>query len=90
MRSVHGIVFPQGRRKFETGLAELLIDPAGAGLSPRIVELLGQMQAEWRDLDWRIADLDEEFATRDHVHFGAQWQAGLCAPLPTLRRHPRG
>lgn len=58
-----GIVFPKGRRRLELGLAGLL----GAefpGVSSRVGRLLADMQAEWRELDRRIAELDDELATR--------------------------
>ena len=59
-----GLVFPQGRRQFEQALAELLTGTETADLSPRIRQLLVDMQAEWQDLDRRIAALDDEFAER--------------------------
>lgn len=59
-----GLVFPQGRRQFEQSLAELLTGDETADLSPRIRQLLVAMQAEWQDLERRIAALDDEFAER--------------------------
>ena len=59
-----GLVFPQGRRQFEQALAELLTGDETADLSPRIRQLVVDMQAEWQDLDRRIAALDDEFAER--------------------------
>jgi transposase len=59
-----GLVFPQGRRRFEVELAALLAEGETAGLSPRIRQLLVDLQAEWQDLDRRIGALDDEFAER--------------------------
>jgi len=56
-----GIIVPQGRHKLEHELAVLIDDKQGAGLSPRIVKLIRDMQAEWSDLDRRIEDFDDEF-----------------------------
>jgi transposase len=56
-----GIVVAQGRRKLASCLDELLLadDPP---LSARMVELLGDLAARWRELDRRIAGFDDEFA----------------------------
>jgi transposase len=59
-----GIVFPQGRRKLEIGLADLLAGEGAAGLSARMRRLLADMQVEWRDLDRRITAFDTELAER--------------------------
>jgi transposase len=57
-----GIAVPQGRRKLELALDELLRgDVAGAGaLSPRLRALLRDMRDERGQLDRRIAALDAE------------------------------
>jgi transposase len=55
-----GIAMPQGRRKLEQRLPEILADET-AGLSPRMRHLVADLQAEWRALDRRIAELDAEF-----------------------------
>ena len=58
-----GIVVPQGRRKLERRLALILEgQEEGKELNPRMRLLLGDMQAQWRDLDERIAGFDAEFA----------------------------
>ena len=58
-----GIVVPQGRRKLERRLALILEgQEEGKELNPRMRLLLGDMQAQWRDLDQRIAGFDAEFA----------------------------
>src|SRR5829696_1327720 len=57
-----GIVVPQGRRKLEVRLLELLAD-APPELSARIKALLEDMHEQWRQLDERIAAFDDEFAT---------------------------
>ena len=58
-----GCAMPQGRRKFEQRLEEMLAQ-TDRPLSPRILALLGDMRAQWRDLDRRIAALDAEFTAR--------------------------
>jgi transposase len=58
-----GLTVPQGRRKLEQHLAAIL-DSEGACLSPRIRLLLVGLQAEWAELDRRIAAFDDEFAAR--------------------------
>ena len=55
-----GIAMPQGRRKLEQRLPEILAEET-AGLSPRMRHLVADLQAEWRALDLRIAQLDAEF-----------------------------
>jgi transposase len=64
-----GVVAPQGRRKLEAALAELLDGTAAAEgrqapLSPRIRALVEDMRAEWAGLDRRIEGYDDEFAAR--------------------------
>jgi transposase len=58
-----GIAIAQGRRRLERQLAEML---AGEDLqlSPRIRSLLEDMQAEWRQIDRRIEQFDNEFAAQ--------------------------
>jgi transposase len=58
-----GLAIPQGRRKLEQRLEEMLAR-ADLPLSPRILALLADMRARWRDLDRRIAALDAEFTAR--------------------------
>jgi transposase len=58
-----GLVVPKGRRKLEHWLA-LLDEAPELSLSPRMLALIDDMRAQWRELDRRIADLDDEFAER--------------------------
>jgi transposase len=51
-----GIAMPQGRRKLQQRLPEILADET-AGLSPRMRHLVADLQAEWRALDLHIAEL---------------------------------
>ena len=55
-----GQIVPQGRAKLLARLDALLVDPEAA-LSPRILELIADMQARWRVLDSRIGAFDDEF-----------------------------
>jgi transposase len=59
-----GIAFPQGRRKLEMGLADLLSGSGTSGVSERMRLLLADMQTEWQDLDRRIAAFDVELAEK--------------------------
>ena len=54
-----GIAAPQGRRKLEQRLPEIL-DDADHGLWPRVRELLAELRAEWQELDRRVPDIDAE------------------------------
>jgi transposase len=56
-----GIIVPQGRRKLELHLAALLAGEE-VPLSARTRALIEDMRVEWRELDRRIAALDDEFA----------------------------
>ena len=56
-----GIIVPQGRRKLELRLTEVLATEQPS-LSPRTRLLIEDMQAQWRELDQRIAAFDDEFA----------------------------
>jgi transposase len=56
-----GLVAPQSKRKLEQFLAVLMDEQAGAGLSPRMILLVADARAQWRELDWRIAAFDAEF-----------------------------
>lgn len=55
-----GIIFPAGRRKFELGLDDMLLDH-GELVSPRVRKLADELRAEWRSLDARIEALNGEF-----------------------------
>ena len=59
-----GTVVPQGRRKLEQHLATMLDDESDCTLSPRVQRLISDMWSEWRELDRRIAEFDNEFAAR--------------------------
>ena len=56
-----GLVFPQGRRKFETAVGILVTDPQ-AQIGARIQALVAEIREEWANLDGRIEALDREFA----------------------------
>ena len=68
-----GIVVPEGRRRLELRLEELLAAEQ-ASLGPRIRLLIEDMRAQWRELDRRILAFDDEFA--------AQARADEAARLP--------
>ena len=57
-----GIVIPKRRRKLEQQLPAIMQEEEN-GLSPRIHSLIEDMRAEWRELDRRIADFDDEMAS---------------------------
>jgi transposase len=56
-----GIVAPQGRRKLEEQLSTFADEDGTEALSPRIRVLIGDLRAEWRTLNERIAAFDAEF-----------------------------
>jgi transposase len=56
-----GIVVPQGKRKLEQYLVVLMQEPEGQGLSARMRMLVADMQAQWQELDRRIAAFEAEF-----------------------------
>ena len=56
-----GIIVPQGRRKLEQHVETLLVAEE-VSFSRRTRVLIEDQQAEWRELDRRIAAFDEEFA----------------------------
>jgi transposase len=56
-----GIVVPQGRRKLERQLVDILSEE-NCSMGKRIRELIADMQAEWRTLDRRITAFETEFA----------------------------
>ncbi|NSZ46412.1 IS110 family transposase [Agrobacterium vitis] len=55
-----GVIFPVGRRKLEFGVDSML---AGSNevLSSRLCQLVGELRAEWKELDTKIAALNTEF-----------------------------
>ena len=55
-----GTIFPVGRRKLELGIDGMLADE-DTTLSPRLLQLVGELRTEWRDLDARIEALNGEF-----------------------------
>ena len=57
-----GIIIPQGRRKLEKVLPEILAD-AASGMSPRIHQLIGDLREEWHMLDRRITSFDAELVS---------------------------
>lgn len=58
-----GMIVPQGQRKLELYLEALLAEEKVA-LSPRTRVLVEDVRAEWREIDRRISDFDDEFATQ--------------------------
>ena len=56
-----GIIAPQGKRKLERFLIELMDEQGGAGLSPRMITLITDARAQCVELDRRIAAFDAEF-----------------------------
>jgi transposase len=58
-----GITAPQGRRKLERLLSEILAEDAN-GLGSRMRRLIEDMRSEWRGLDERITAFDDELAER--------------------------
>jgi transposase len=58
-----GITVPQGRRKVERLLPEILEDERN-GLGPRLRRLIADMREEWRGIDRRISDFDHELTER--------------------------
>jgi transposase len=71
-----GLTAPQGRRKLEAALAEVLDENTPEServvLSPRTRMLVEQMRTEWVELDRRIAAFDDEFATKAKVDDNAR------------------
>src|SRR5271166_3964495 len=57
-----GIAVPQGG-KLERHLPEILSNE-GNGLGPRLRRLVEDMRAEWRSIDQRIKEYDDELAQR--------------------------
>jgi transposase len=74
-----GIVVPQGRRKLELRLEELLAAEQPS-LSPRTRLLIEDMRAQWRGLDRRILAFDEEFA----AHARSDGTARLLTTIPGI------
>jgi transposase len=66
-----GVTFPVGRRKLELGLDEMLAG-ADAGLSPRMRRLIGELRAEWKELDEKIESLNREFIELARSHAAAR------------------
>lgn len=75
-----GIVVPQGRRKLEQELMILIDEKQEAGLSPRVVKLIGDMRTQWSELDRRIEDFNEEFIT----FVKADEEARLLVSIPGI------
>ncbi|MGA2795529.1 MAG: IS110 family transposase, partial [Roseiarcus sp.] len=56
-----GIVAPQGKRKLERFLVALMGEQDGSALTARMRMLVADMQAQWQELDRRIAAFEAEF-----------------------------
>ncbi len=74
-----GIAVPQGRRKLELRLEELLAAEQPS-LSPRTRLLIEDMRAQWRELDRRILAFDDEFVA--HARTGEA--ARLLMTIPGI------
>jgi transposase len=94
-----GHVVPQGRAKLKVRLGELLCD--AKALSPRICDLVADMQERWQRLDQRIANFDDEFTqqarTDEHARrlltipgIGALNATALVAAVGNARTFARG
>ena len=55
-----GVIFPVGRRKLELGVDGMLAGD-DAPLSPRVRQMVGELHAEWKELDAKIEALNGEF-----------------------------
>jgi len=60
-----GITVPQGRRKFERYLPEILADERN-GLGPRLRRGTEDVREEWRSIHQRIKGYNDELAERVH------------------------
>ncbi len=58
-----GIIVAQGRSKLAQELVTLMDEKRGAGLGDRVVKLIEDMRAQWKELDRRIGEFDAEFAS---------------------------
>jgi len=57
-----GVIVAQGRRKLDQELAALIDEKQGVGLGQRVLLLIEDMRAQWKELDRRIGVFDAEFA----------------------------
>lgn len=53
-------IFPVGRRKLELGI-DAMLDDEDTTLSARLLQLVGELRAEWRELNARVEALNGEF-----------------------------
>ena len=58
-----GIVVPQGKRKLEHYVIDLMQEPEERTLSARMRMLVADMRAQWQELDRRIAAFEAEFVS---------------------------
>lgn len=75
-----GILIPQGRGKLERELALVIDQKQGAGLSPRVMKLIEDMRAQWRELDRRIEAFNQEFTS----FVRAEEKARLLVSIPSI------
>jgi transposase len=75
-----GITVPQGRRKLERLLPEILADDYN-GLGPPLRRLIADMREEWRGIDQRIVEFDHELAERAR----AEETTGRLMKIPGVR-----
>ena len=77
-----GITVPQGRRKLERYLPEILADERN-GLGPRLRRLIEDVREEWRSIHQRIKGYNDELAERVHNEEAARrltWPRSRSAP----------
>jgi transposase len=75
-----GIVFPQGRRKFQGGLTQMMAHEGESGISPRMRLLIDDMREQWAELDRRIAAFDDEMS----LHAKEDEAARRLATIPGI------
>ena len=80
-----GLAFPQGRRKFETAIETLLMDPK-VPIGARIRSLVAEIREEWSSLDRRIATLDREFVEHARLNEAARRLATIPGVEPIQPR----
>ena len=80
-----GIVVAKGRRKLEMALDAMLTEPDGLQLTPRILELVQDMRAEWRALDQRITAFGDEFAARARTDEPARLLSTIPASASSMQ-----
>jgi transposase len=75
-----GIAFPQGRRRLQAGLAEMMAQEGENGLSQRMRLLIEDMRAQWAEMDRRIGAFDDEMS----LHAKEDEAARRLATIPGI------